>query len=112
MEARSHRAADADFDPRCLSVRGIIFPNVCSLVDDSVLNRLRLAVGKREQWSAGGATAGAEPERNAAHRAANGSRARLALFDSSPNEQAGCGKAGVGFRAGRDAISGLLVRAR
>jgi hypothetical protein len=65
-----------------------------------ILDCLRLAGGKREKWSAGGATAGAEPQRNAACRAANGSRAHLALFKPSPNEQAGCGQAGASFRAG------------
>jgi hypothetical protein len=59
---------------------------------------LRLAGGGRRKWSGGGATAGAEPERNAAHRAANGSQARLALFKCSPNEQAGEGEAGADIK--------------
>lgn len=66
-----------------------------------MLNRLRLGGGGRRKWSAGGATAGVEPERNAAHRVANGSRARFALFRTSTNEQAGVGEAEAGFRVGR-----------
>jgi hypothetical protein len=69
-----------------------------------ILNRLRLAGGRREQWSGDGATAGVEPERNAAHRAANGSPRVLRFHQISPNEQDGEGEAGAILSAGRSRL--------
>lgn len=63
---------------------------------------------------AGGASevkngAGAESERNACHRPADGSRADL-RFQQNPNEQAGNDADGADLAQADHGISGLLVR--
>jgi hypothetical protein len=72
--------------------------------------RLRSAVGERKQWSAGGETAGTEPERNAAAEPQT-EAARVWRIKKSKNGQPDVTWDGAESAKAGHGISGLLVRA-